>query len=386
MGDRKYLNLCNFYFLLWCTYLLQGVVYSSGGLLSQLLLLLILGVSLVGFVICLFSYKLPSYLKGLAILLLMFTFYGIILLFSSDSLLKSSGETVSKISYLKGVYSSLLPVYSFYWFSKRKLLTIEKLRFWIVISFIVVTANFLRHRAAIMVRLDAEEITNNIGYWFLALIPTCVLFKNKPLIQYGLLLYALCFILLGMKRGAIVIGFICAIVFILYGFKKSSRTKKFLTILLSVATVISVYYLFQYLLQNSDYFNYRLNSTIEGNTSQRDVLFSTLMDYYRSTTPLKQLFGSGAYSTILIGGNAAHNDWLELLVCTGLLGVFIYLIYWFGFINSVKKLRANSHYSDYYLAGVLILLIYFLMTLFSMSYSEMQFYTTAVLGFIISEE
>ena len=57
------------------------------------------------------KYRLPVYFKGLNLLLIMFTIYGVILLISGEHIVfRPSYKGTSNIEYLKSIYKSLLPV------------------------------------------------------------------------------------------------------------------------------------------------------------------------------------------------------------------------------------------------------------------------------------
>ena len=139
---RQYLNTCNLYILLWVLYSLQGTLYASGSIISQgILAILLLWSIYYCFVVNTkyYSRELPSFIKAVNIFLIMATIYGIILILSGKELYITEGEITktSNLDYLKNVYISLLPLYSFYEFSKRKLLIEEHIRVLIFILFVV---------------------------------------------------------------------------------------------------------------------------------------------------------------------------------------------------------------------------------------------------------
>ena len=134
-----------------------------------------------------------------------------------------------------------------------------------------------------------------------------------------------------------------------------------------------------YMLQNSAYFNERLEYTLEGNSSGRDRLYSVFWRHFiNESNPFLFLFGNGALATLTISFNAAHNDWLEIAINQGLLGILVYVYYWMMFYKTWKKSKFDS---EIYLATGLILLVFFMKTLFSMSYNDMTVYDTLCLGY-----
>ena len=108
------------YFLLWCVYDLQGVMYTSGGMLSQFVLFLLLLWSAYLFIkVNKHYYRLPAFIKVLTILILLFICYGIILIISCKEfyITEDLYVKVSNLDYLKNILKSLLPIYFFYYFT-----------------------------------------------------------------------------------------------------------------------------------------------------------------------------------------------------------------------------------------------------------------------------
>lgn len=91
--------------------------------------------------------------------------------------------------------------------------------------------------------------------------------------------------------------------------------------------------------------------------------------------------GAGATETVNIVGNFAHNDWLELLINQGLLGVLLYVVYWIAFFRNWKLLR---HDKELYAMMGCALLSCLIPSFFSMSYANMNMITTLVIGFCLA--
>lgn len=134
--------------------------------------------------------------------------------------------------------------------------------------------------------------------------------------------------------------------------------------------------------QCNKYIQHRIEQTEEGATSGRDVIFAKLFSYFMHETSAWQFyFGSGANHTVAVAGNYAHNDWLELAVNQGCLGILVYLIYWICMYKTWRNSKSNSIiYSSF---GA-ICVIFFLSTFFSMSYDNMSIYATLCLGYCLA--
>lgn len=384
----KHFNRCDFFLLVWVLYYLQGIVYPEGGVIS----LVLLSINLLVSAICAFKVMLwtntPIYFKGLNSLMLLFTVYGFILIVMSPSILyyPISGFRMASYNYIKSIYLSLLPIYPFYYYAKRGYLTTEHLRIWGVIFLVSVTLSyFSEQRKALEVLLEkvtnADEATNNVGYLFLSCLPLLVLYHKKPLTQFAALAFVLAFIIMGMKRGAIIIGLVSAIYFMCQDIKNSKGKTRFLFILLSLGICVGAVFFFIHQMATSDYMMERIEETIAGNSSGRDKLYSFFWNYFTENANfLQHLFGRGANGTLEIYYNYAHNDWLEIAVNQGLIGIVVYAFYWLGFYKTWKQ--ATNIDAKTMLA--LTFFIFFAKTIFSMSYAGMTYVSTSILGYALA--
>lgn len=378
-------NRCDWFILVWVVYYLQGILYPAAGPIS----LALLGVNLMVSIICAIKVlqwrNNPKYFKGLNLLILMFTIYGFahIMLNPSTIYYAGAGISMQSYNYIKSIYLSLLPIYPFYYFSRKGYLTANRLRLWGVVLLISVTFSYFRMQQAMLNALrekgsSADESTNNMGYLFLSCIPLLVLYRKKPLMQFAALAFVMAFIVMGMKRGAIVVGAVVSVYFMWQAIKNARGKTKWVFIMLSLLICVGAIYFFIYMMNNSDYMMRRIEETMEGRSSGRDDLYSFFWTYFTDKADeLHYLIGRGANGTLEIYKNYAHNDWLEIAVNQGLLGLAIYAIYWINFYRTWKD---SSNVEAKTILAVL-LLIYFAKTLFSMSYADMTYVCTSVLGY-----
>lgn len=382
------LNKAVLYIIAWILYSTQGMLLPKDGIFASILVFILLLVSLYYVFVANTRYELPAYFKGLNALLIMFFLYGLYLILGGYDA-RDYRISVPSYAYLKKICISLLPVYAFYVFSKEKLILKNMLPLYICCFFFIVVVNFFKVQheqlvAAMLIHSSAEEFTNNVGYSFLALIPACVFFYKKPVVQYIALGCCFVFILLAMKRGAFLICVVCIVYFLWGNLKNSSLKRKMIYIALSVMLCITANFFIQDKIKNSLYFQRRVEMTLDGYSSGRDDLFMTFANYFwNETTALQFVMGSGANATIKISSNYAHNDWLEIAVNQGVLGILIFIFYWIFFIRTAfsKKYGDNER-----LALQLLLVIYFMKTLFSMSYMDMPIHATFVLGYSLAQE
>ena len=374
-------QLCNIYIILWCLYNLQGVLYPMGSFVAQLMLGLTLSMSVYYLWSLFVHYKLPMVLKILSFLLLVWTIYGLILIIFGNGV-----RWLPDYYYLKNIYISQLPIFVFYYFSKEGYLTESLLKKWTVVFVIIAIASF-HIKIGTRIAEDAlgrEEFTNNTAYVVLSTLPLVPLFYRKTIIQYVLLGIVLLYVLLGMKRGAILCVALASVWFLFRSFKVNSAGGKkvwqlLLTILIIAGAVVAV----QWLLSSSNYFAYRLAETMEGNSSDRDYLFSASFYYFfEQSNVLRILFGNGADATVRIFGNYAHNDWLEIAINNGLVTLVLYFVFWIDLLKTVVKTRKRN-YTAYLMMG-LFLISFFLKSLYSMTYYSLPMYAACAFGFALA--
>lgn len=385
MGKQKkgVINKSSLYIILWIVYYLQNIIFGrAGSSASRLIILVLILWSTYLTIYAVGHYVLPKYLKGLFVLLMMFSIYGVLyLLFPNNS----SQFNKTSFNYLQGILISILPVFVFYVFTKEGLITRSSIQLWAIV-FILVAVLMYYDQYALMLRMaadrasDSEEFTNNIGYYFLYIFPLLVFLSDKRLLQIIALVVVTAFILLSMKRGAILICALCLILFASYLLKVSKGVVKFRTIVLVSLFIVGCFWGIMHLMETSDYFQYRLESTMGGDSSGRDLIYSSIVDYLiNQKSVFNILFGNGANYSLTISGNYAHNDWLEILVNQGIIGFLVYLVYFILFFLTIRHLSWNIELKY---SLILIIVICFVSSLFSMSYGAMTIFLTLGIGYI----
>ena len=377
-------NICNLYFVLIIFSSLDDVVFSTA--ISKLFQTLMILISLYYAVDVNLKYQMPLYYKGLNIMALMFFIYGFLFMLQGN--IYYHRIEVSRTSYLLNISRSLLPIYAFYAFTKQGLLTEKSMKFWFVVFLLSAIVNYYHQQTVTLAKfdelgIDVEGVTNNAGYVFLGLIPAIVVFRKKPIIQYVLLAICGYFILNAAKRGAILTFAICFVVFLVNNYKTapSKRTKRLMVFGGLLIIGAGIWYV-NYIIENNAYFNSRIIETQEGDSSGRDALFASYYEHFiNETNQFIIMFGNGANGWLKFAQNYAHNDWLAIAIDQGLLGLMVYLIYWICFYVSWRRTRFRP---DAYLSVGLILMIYFIIAFFSMSYSTVSRCAAMALGFYMA--
>ena len=371
----KRLNKCDVFVGLWGLYYLQGIIYPQG-VINQLLQMLMIIMGLEAFAKCMTS-STCGLIRASSALIIMYAVYGGIIIMFGDGISWTTDST-----YLKSSLNSLLPILFFYIQAGKGSLNISRLRVYSLIMMIVIIVYYTHYGHLRALTLDEEEITNNISYMFVSLLPMVFLFHNKPVLQYGLLTILMLYIIIGMKRGAILIGVIAVIIIIFSSFTDRSNVRKFFTMFLSVFIIVGLFYVIQYMMENSPYFIKRIDETLEGRSSGRDIIYSKIWDaIWNERNVLCFLFGHGANSSIRYAGNFAHQDWLETLCNNGFVGTCILTAFFLVFAKTVMLGKRNLTPQLFY-CFLTLWIITFLKTMFSMSIQNLDMSQGLLIGYL----
>ena len=374
---KKIVKPCNLYVILWLLGYIQNI-YLSNSLLSIVVYIPLTLMTIFYIAKVAFKYKPKGVMKILLYFFFFLCIYGVALLLLKDA----AGQDPK--SFLMMLFSSLGPIFSFYVFTKQGELTEQRMKLYFVFFLAVAIMGYFvyEQKSLMLLALNStyDETTNNTTYYFAALLPFIFLFDRKPLIQYLLIACILGFVISGMKRGAILISSLLFVWFIIRTMINTSTKKRLWIICILLLFIFIGVHFIENLYDTGDYFQRRMEDTISGQSSGRDIIYSTYWNHYINNENILQLlFGEGAYHTENILHLKAHNDWLELLIDCGLCGAVIYFMYWCSFFKLWKKSKANPVY--YSIIGA-CLLFTFIRTFFSMSFSDMPFSMASLLGYV----
>lgn len=378
---KQLLKQQNIYTLTWCLYYLQGVLYANGSIISQSLLVIFLLYSFYYFIKVINLPNLSNVIKTLKYLAILFGIYGLIRLGANTADWKNANDS---ITFFKEYELSILPIFAFYYFSKKKLINSDWFYKFSFVFFVTAIAQFFYQEDLALQRSLKDEVTNNSSYFMVSLLPMVVFLKRKPIIQYTALLVIIYFVIQGMKRGAILATVFASVYFLWESYKKANGIKKIYFIILGMIVVgIGIKY-FQYQLDNSDYMQLRLEMTKEGNMSNRENMYPLYIDFYfKNASIIELLFGYGADATLKYMGNYAHQDWIETLMNHGFLGTIMLLTFWAGIINKAIKSRLLK-IPNLTLILYLFIIIYLIKSMISMSINGMTLFTTSALGYVLA--
>lgn len=325
-----------------------------------------------------------TFIKVLNTFLAIITVYGLFILIQGtggwDSNLKAS-------SFLFIHYTSVLPVYSFYYFGSHNKINGN----WFALMFLLFAVDtyclYYHNRLVVSSNvLNAEEgFTNNVGYEWASLLPLIVFFDKRKILQYLSIGIIMFFVLTCFKRGAIVISMAVLLFFFLSTIRKEKMLRKISIVVLTIIVTVLLLNYFDSIVSSYGFFNDRLERTMQGDSSGRDVIYSRFISFlFSPENGFKFFYGNGAFATVKLFGIEAHNDWLEYAIDMGLIGVFVYLTYWVCVIKNYRFFSKKHVGTPIMIAMGMGILFNLLRSFFSMSFYDMSFFSAAVLGYTMS--
>lgn len=377
----KQINRCDIFIALNVLYSMQGVLYPNG-VINQILQLVIIIWGLLVFSKYLFSSLCRiRLLKATTALVLMYCLYGGILILFGNPLITNIPSAPSRYIYLQVSLRSLLNIYVFYHYASIGILSASRIRIYALLLLLSMIPRYYYNQAQIMYMSNRDEVTNNMGYTFLAILPSLFFFYKEPLLQYVLLSTTMFFMIMAMKRGAIAIGSLVIVLLVCYNIFSKKNKHKFWTILLTIFLIFGAVFVVLNLLSENGYFLSRIEQTLDGDSSGRDEIYGQLWQKIRNEqSVIYMLFGRGADSTWALAGNYAHQDWLETLCNNGLVGCLLLLSFFVSLFQDAFYSR-KVFMKNFFMSYIVLLIIIFCQTMFSMSIQALDISLSAVLGY-----
>lgn len=375
---------CAIYTVAWQLYSYQGLFGIET--IAKYLLVILIAFSLYKTFYVIGKYKFELFMKGLTLSFSMLSLYGIYHLFFGPtrhiSTLFGQGFTIPTFFYLKYIYCSIPAVYVYYYYAKRGVFSYKSLTKYTLFFVITTIPAFFNYYSVTAGSNGAyvDGLTNNVGYKFVPIMALAfIISKWRNIIE----IVSYIFIVLSLKRGAILIGTISFLAYLYTNIKTSKGIKKFGTIAFSIFIIIIASFFIIHFFENSQGFQQRVEMTLNGNSSGRDIIAKSLFDAFKNQNDaLVILFGNGADATIDIAGNYAHNDWLELLINQGILGVSVFALFYVLWFKNYLRMRKEVPRSIS-MAFAIVLIGSFGSSIFSMAYTAFSPPISIVIGYCL---
>ena len=352
--------------VLFTVYYLQGALYPSGSIVSQGILLIYLLFGIYCFVKAFSNRATPSCVMIWSAFFLM---QGLCFLISPKEVVGMKNEAIGRVAtfnQFKEIATFMLTLLIGYYYSYRNK-TSEKYIFWFGIIFFLSSIVQYYYSLSQLMMKYGEETTNNAGYTMLTVVPYLpIVFKRKRILGIIMAVVIVAFVMWSAKRGALM----ClagAALFALFYYLKTHKVRLKTILGITLLLLVVGYFVYQQYLDN-EYLQSRMEATMEGKSSNRDVAYSQLFNHWlNETNPFLFLFGNGTAQTITVWGNYGHNDWLELLIDNGLVGALVYFAMFVATISYIRKARLSKLNK---LSAYLCVLILFMQSCFSMGFSD----------------
>ncbi len=356
-----------FTLVLYIIYSLQGILYGSGSMFTQGLLLLFLIIGVLGFFKTFTQHASnPRFVGTWAVLFILLTVAYII---SPKEVYGSAYEAIGRATTFgqyKNICFVFLSFFAVYYFSKWTKISD---RYIIILGLVLIGAAVMRYFYSLRVLQEdsaRDMFQNNAAYCIIAIIPFMPhLFKKWRLLAGVIAIALIALVLNAAKRGAIV-SLIVALGFTAIYLLRRTKVSPFRQFLLIALVVGIAAFMYYYSLQN-EFLMDRIDDTREGNIGTREVAYVMLWQHWLDADIFHKVFGYGLMQTVNVWGNTAHNDWLELLTDNGLLGVIIYLVF---FVYLFKYIKGMKNDTVLQLGAYLAMMVLLVKTLFSMGYTD----------------
>lgn len=356
--------------ILFFVYFLQGIIYSTGNIISISCISIIIAIE--------FGCTLWLFLQGeknTPIILMQTLFFILLITFlvSPFTVWGTAYEAIGEIStqsQFKASACFILMYPTTYLLCKKQKIKIKYYTMFSIGLLILSILQFIYYQITMQTHLNSDgDITNNGAYWFVCLLPFLpIILERRPFITLILFLISIFFIITGAKRGAIVCLCIASL-FSLF-FYLRHRTISFHQIIILTLSLLSIIAFALYLYSTNEYLQMRFQTTNEAGIGTRGIAYKYLLTHWQTDDNLFTSFlGHGTAQTVAVWGNFAHNDWLELLIDNGIIGVILYACLFLSLFMQIY--RSSIPFSERW-AAYLCLIIWGLKSSFSMGYTEIS--------------
>lgn len=279
---------------------------------------------------------------------------------------------------------TLLSIPLFLTLSRRGVMTNKFYSYAIILLLLSAIVYYESLRVIMLAKfIHRDDITNNASVVFVYLLPFVLFLKNRYL-SYGVTLICAYFLMEGAKRGNIVCAIPVIILLVLLTFR-NKQVRIYEKFLFIVFFLFAVTWGIKQFEQN-EYLQQRIEQTIEGNTSNRDRIYGNAWKVYSESESIINIIGGYGFDATVNNrqiGNYAHNDWLEILVDYGVVGIIFYTSM---FILLFRQIRQKKDIQKRYTL-IAITSVWFLKSAFSMGFtSDTLFILSLSLGYVYQRE
>ncbi len=282
-----------------------------------------------------------------------------------------------QITIIGAILFTVPTVILFKFLDSKEVITQKWINVWCVI-FVIAAVIFYRYKESVFFEEFFEQaeygFTNNASTVFTGLL-VLLLLSDKKVIVWGCFVVCWYFLLLSSKRGNIAEALIPSIV-LFFQMQKDGKRKIWNFLFVTALFAAAIYFGMQFFEKNT----YLTNKIDVSGANGRDVIWANLInEWSMSSSPFKVIFGYGIKGTLALGGIRAHNDFLEILVDFGLIGIVLQMGV---FVSLFKLLKFKISYRLIMIAAISV---YFLKSMISMGFTDpLNVFTFMTMGIVIS--
>lgn len=374
--------------ILLLTQLISASPVDTGPLLSLLWFVWIFIGLYFSFIIC--TERRAFNNNSFALLLLLFWLMNAISFYISPKHVQSLFVEVDTLVIFKSITIALFTYFPFYYYSKNGSISDNNLKGFVVLLFVTSVLNLLYGNFVQTKESMEDHNVLNQAYLFVQLIPLFLIyFKGKRL--YFFIALTTLLVLWASKRGAILCVAVELLVFFIYLMREDPYGKKHRGAILFLAILLLLVAF--YFIQGNEFLHERLLNTGTDDDKSGDIrterylMLYTL--YFNFSSVSEIIFGHGFAQTVSLGEGLAHQDWAELLIDNGLVGLIMYVVLILMCIKKIINRNLKIPKSIIY-ALVCCVTNWLLMATYSMVYASREafvmFLTLGIINGFIQRE
>lgn len=364
--------MCIILLMLLVLYYSQDVIISVEGRIGSVIFITLILISGL--------YLIKLFLHRQGITILMATIFSFVIINFLYFIL--TADKIEELARFRQVLLNFLPFFPFYYFSKKGILTRKMLEVFFIVLLPILTIKFASTYGGVESLIEERRFADNAIYSFLGLLPFIFLFRRKYIgLLFLLGIWAV--IIQSNKRAAIICGVFVMFLFIIrpiFSSTKKNRLKVYLSSILLFASVTYIAYDFY---QQNLFLQTRMEKMMKGDSAGRDVIAKNTWRAWSDSESLKvYLFGYGFNSSKKFSKHTSHNDWLDMIVSFGVIGLISYILVW---IAMTRELFIGKWNNDKKIIIYAILGIAFIVSMTSRWYlSPFPYMHVVLLPFILA--
>lgn len=364
-------------FTLYCFYSFQSLFGESGSFVFKAALIVLIIGNIVAAILIL---KQRSALSGawqIAFFLICTLTYSFVASFSY--------RNDYAIEIAKGAVVSMGVFFVSAWFSMKQFDIRKQGAVVATILLALSAAYFLYNQNALLDQSMSNSlgVVNNSAYLFSCIAIFSILYTRSKLYAPFMLTVCIAFCLFSGKRGAMICVACVAIIYLWGSLIESNFLRSPQKSIYTFILITCFYGIINYIYNTNIFLQYRVDLFLSGDSSGRDEIYTTIIDEIHRAGLFDLFFGRGLGFSAGFLGFLAHNDWLEIAISMGALGLVAYFSI---YVSLLKSLSMKYFDRGERRALLAIIIVLFLKSIFSMGFFEVSgFSLFLLLGMLLGK-